>query len=139
MQTGSVNIRRGTEGPRHDPYAYEEIIVSRPDGRKVKLHSGLGEWLEVQTAEGRKIRVDESDRYAGPERLRELFAFHSGISVETAAKTPGRREATRYREHDKRCGNENLVAATGYPGESFDYCPKCGFVGGYAFDRSAIE
>ncbi len=41
-----VDVRTGSEGPRQDPYHFEEISV---DGRAgcVELHVGLGAWLSL--------------------------------------------------------------------------------------------
>lgn len=46
---GTYGIRDGSEGPRHDPYAFTEITFTPTDESKPKvtLHGGLGEWIKV--------------------------------------------------------------------------------------------
>lgn len=51
--SGYIYFRTGTEGPRHDPYSYTEITVSRKGHRRAMLHMGLGVWSEVG---GRRCR-----------------------------------------------------------------------------------
>lgn len=137
MNASTITLKTGAEGPHHDPYHYDELTVKRQDGRKVTLHSGLGVWLKVKTAEGRKIELSESDVKAG--RLAELFEYHAGITLSAAHKALDGPERARVKAHFRKCGNSGFIATTGYPGESFDYCEKCGFVAGYSFDRSAVE
>lgn len=38
--------RTGSEGPRHDPYAYTEYVLVL-NGSEHRLHMGLGVWYEV--------------------------------------------------------------------------------------------
>lgn len=53
-----VRLRSGTEGPRHDPYGWNEISVDR-EGHTATLHSSglFNDWLEVDGVrfEGREI------------------------------------------------------------------------------------
>lgn len=46
-------IKRGTEGPRHDPYAFTRYGVVL-NGRSIVLHMGLGVSL---TVDGRQIKA----------------------------------------------------------------------------------
>lgn len=137
MNASRVFVQHGTEGPSYDPYSYEEVIVMRPDGRKVTMHAGLGNWLKVKTAEGRKISVYESE--ASVARLHELFEYHAGVTVPVARKALEGPERARLKAHAAKCGSKNWTATSGFPGESFDYCEKCGLVAGYHFNASAVE
>jgi hypothetical protein len=48
-----IDIVNGREGPKHDPYSYEEITIERR-GWRVTMHLGLAEWIEFQTVEGKR-------------------------------------------------------------------------------------
>lgn len=36
----TIRVTTGCEGPSQDPCGYTELLVTRPDGRKVVFHSG---------------------------------------------------------------------------------------------------
>jgi hypothetical protein len=42
-----ITHRFGAEGPRHDPYGFDEWIVTIEDGRKAVMHIGLGVWAKI--------------------------------------------------------------------------------------------
>lgn len=57
----SLNIRRGTEGPQHDPYGWTVYDVRMPDGTRVMYRDAiLSECLNI-------IRPDETLRFSAPE------------------------------------------------------------------------
>ena len=43
-----IRVRRGSEGPEHDPYSYTEITFyfTNPKRKPVTYHSGLSEWTK---------------------------------------------------------------------------------------------
>lgn len=45
--SGSIEVARGCEGPKHDPYSYTRITVRRRGYRTATLHIGLGVWSYV--------------------------------------------------------------------------------------------
>lgn len=47
MSSLTLDLRNGTEGPKHDPYSYSEYIVEK-DGVEIVLHLGLTSRLTVQ-------------------------------------------------------------------------------------------
>jgi hypothetical protein len=134
MTNGSyVSIKTGSEGPRHDPYAYTEITVHRADGREVVLHTGLAEWMTYK--DGRVVRRFQ-DEY---KILRSKFEAIVGITPECAEKIPRIMQQRRFRQHEKTCGSRDVADVDGYPGESMLYCNKCNTVLDYHFDISAVE
>jgi|GEM_PF-5603466 hypothetical protein len=44
-----IRVRRGSEGPKHDPYSFTEITFYFTDTTRnpVTIHSGLGEWVKT--------------------------------------------------------------------------------------------
>jgi len=42
-----LEVRRGQEGPRDDPFGYVEFRVTMPWGGRIRYHLGLDEWLQV--------------------------------------------------------------------------------------------
>lgn len=43
----TVSVRSGTEGPRNDPYAFQEYAVTMSWGVIITYHTGLDEWMRV--------------------------------------------------------------------------------------------
>lgn len=141
----SINIRRGSEGPEHDPYAFVEIEFTRTDGVVVVLHGGLAEWCRVYLSDykpggglGRFRRrasgtllyetdgddcVDEFYRRTGL-TPHQADRYHRRLSCPT--KCP-------------KCGSKKRYSADGYPGESFDMCGKCSKIVSSHFNPSEIE
>jgi hypothetical protein len=121
-----LQAREGVEGPCHDPYAFNEIIVSN-GLLQIKLHDGLGEWLEVKwRGSNDVILVDEE-----PDTL---FAKLTGYTPDQCLRFLRKRDAARYRMH-RACGGTHDVA--GYPGETFTMC-KCGAVIDHHLSLGAI-
>lgn len=136
MNGSAVSLRHGTEGPRHDPYAFTEVTVKRADGREITAHTGLALWLKVKLANGRFVEVE----YHSPEdqkRMWDLFEFHADITIKSAETAFYTRKQNRIRHHG--CGRKHLQWVDGYPGESLLHCVKCGDILDAAFDKSAIE
>ena len=82
-------LAQGSEGPRHDPYSYKEIVVSAV-GRSVILHTGLVCWLKrdgVIAAEG----YEESEL-----AFKELVGF----SARQVERFFDERDARRYRDRE---------------------------------------
>src|SRR5262249_37829395 len=76
-----IEIRSGSEGPNFDPYHYDEITVTRADGRKATIHRGLAEWMRYW--DGRFERRS-NDSYA---ILRSKFEACVGCTPEEAERT----------------------------------------------------
>jgi len=126
----SIELRCGTEGPRHDPYGYKEITVTRSDGREATLHSGLAEWMTYN--DGRVTR-----RFEDPiDILWSKFEACVGISPELAERAFHRVKENRIRHHA--CGMKHLNEVSGYPGETFLMCEKCKAILDSSFNESAI-
>jgi len=64
-----IDIRRGSEGPRHDPYSFIGYRVETPDGRRIEYKSGLTTTLRVDGAEIARS-LDELDPSTDAIRLR---------------------------------------------------------------------
>lgn len=125
-----IHVRTGSEGPRHDPYHYEEVTVQRPDGRKVTLHVGLGVWAEAENAVLR-------ERTDSPQEAYHMFERYAGVPVYVAERAYRSLPMRRLKAHP--CGLQHIVDVNGFPGETLTVCGKCGHVVDSHFDRSAIE
>lgn len=115
----TLSVRSGSEGPSHDPYAYEEFTLKLTNGSKVIVHAGLDEWV---SKDGRKER--------GLDKVEEL----TGLSLPALARLARKVEERPYRLHRKHGGYKEVA---GFPGESLCIC-KCGEVIDVDFDESAI-
>jgi hypothetical protein len=76
----NIKVKRGSEGPAHDPYSYTEITFYFTDKNKkpVTIHRGLGEWLK----HGK--RKYEWDAHCIATKFEEL----TGLSVRRAEAIP---------------------------------------------------
>lgn len=83
-----VSVRRGVEGPKHDPYGYTEVTFTRTDGRVVVMHEGLGTWVKVDGA--RPKDLTELECY-------EAFEAATGMPFRRAECVPHRVEMARVR------------------------------------------
>ena len=123
---GTLEIRTGTEGPKHDPYSYTEYSVTLLDGRTITLHADLEKYLKVDDS-----IIDHGDY----ETLLRRFVQLTGIDPHQVEKY-----------HEKRplgkCSKGGKHQATwehGHPGEHLLICQKCGEILDSRFVRSEIE
>ena len=89
-----ISVRRGSEGPRHDPYSYLEITFwpTSPRRKPVVYHSGLGEWV----CHGRRRYEDRGERWCRKTeswvhrgaQSSQIFERLTGLSVGRAEKIP---------------------------------------------------
>jgi len=80
-------VRYGSEGPAHDPYAYEDILVVRKGGGAVRLHLGLGTYCMKHD-----LRVD------GDAEAIAAFEDFVGVSLKTLDRTFARLRRARWKE-----------------------------------------
>lgn len=129
----SITIKTGSEGPKHDPYHYEQITVRRSSGDEIVYHcGGLSEWLEVRAND----RVIRAAGYDETEECRRLFEAYVGVSYEVAVKAYRSLPWRRLKAHP--CGLQFICDVPGYPGETLTVCGKCGHVIDGHMDMSAI-
>jgi hypothetical protein len=125
-KTNTIFRRTGSEGPHHDPYSYEEITVEGRNGTTT-VHLGLGEW--IQNNKGVK-------RYGEGEEVDKLFEYYTGISIAVAMRVY---HTLPYRKHARKCGCKETGTVSGYPGETFEVCLKCGEFVNSRMNYAAIE
>ena len=123
--TNTIEIRTGSEGPRHDPYHFTEVTVEGRAGR-VTYHSGLGDWT--------KLDGDLVDDVTGEAKI--AFERLTGVTPDVAEQTYYKLKHRRTARHS--CGTKHLRWQAGYPGEELLMCEKCGDVLDSTFDISAV-
>lgn len=129
VEVRQFSTRDGSEGPYHDPYAYREVKCNFKNSNMPKVielifHSGLINFLK---ADGIMITADE-------DLAAELFERYVGISP---YKVDEALENMRSRKCPK-CGCRRTKCESGYPGETFEVCTKCGEVRDTFFRLSAV-
>lgn len=130
----SIMMETGSEGPEHDPYGYSEITVSRNNGDKVTLHSGLIVWVEVNGKRSDLCSAARPDIMNTPdEECVAIFERYAGVTPQVAE-----RAYLRMQYVCKDCGVSDLESVSGYPGETFNVCRRCGNVVSSDFNLSAI-
>lgn len=122
--------KTGTEGPREDPYSFEEWYVTTPRN-EVTIHLGLGMWATLNEA---KVVLDGFSEQEQSKFLRESLLRETTGFTWTQLERIALRAASRCRK----CGSREYKEAQGYPGEYFTICAKCGEVVGYQFYESEI-
>lgn len=74
-----IYVKRGSEGPRHDPYSYTEVHFTSTDEKtEIVCHLGLAEWLKVN---GKKI-VEQ------PANVEAEFRLITGMRFDKAERIP---------------------------------------------------
>lgn len=117
---GYVQVRTGLEGPKHDLYSYEEITYVK-GGVSATYHSGLGDWIQVNTPT-KKLKF--FDRPQG------RFEDFVGVSLKVLEKALHRPK--------KCCNKPKTQWRAGYPGEELLVCLNCRKVIDGTFNESAI-
>jgi hypothetical protein len=123
-----LHLKTGTEGPRHDPYGYDELTFVSLLGRVVTLHSGLMNWLKVNgqimhppTEEVNDIPLQERINRI-PALYEKMFYQLTGLTVKRALKIIENRDCP---TRCPKCRSKNLEQVDGYIGESLVICGEC--------------
>jgi hypothetical protein len=124
-RTNYITYKSGSEGPRHDPYHFEEVTIHGRAGN-VTAHIGLGVWLSVN---GHRMEIPEVDLDISFQRL-------TGISIDVAFRLYRKLP---YRRHSRTCSGRSMVSMPGYPGERLYICEKCREVIDSSFNLAAVE
>lgn len=94
----TFTTRRGSEGPRHDPYSFVAYTVMRRGEPDVTLHLGLGQSIRCNGIETQYATAEEAE--VEFERLTTYSAatiesfFHRYERARYRAMTPAERYAT---------------------------------------------
>jgi hypothetical protein len=126
----------GTEGPRHDPYGYDEIHAELPSG-SITYHMGLGSWVKLHDGKpGRRAapikKLDE--RTCTEADLRKMFELTVGFSINQIERIH-----RKLKSRCRKCGCKHTEWVAGYPGEHMEQCVGCGHIVGGYFCRSEVE
>jgi hypothetical protein len=127
----TVDIKRGTYGPAHDPYSFSEfsMITSYSNGTEevVMIHSGL-EYLYSVNGKGQSLYSE-----AGKEEFERLTGM-------TVFEFPDLIEMVIDRRQRKcpDCGCRRISCHQGYPGETLYICDRCRRFCDCSFDISAV-
>jgi hypothetical protein len=141
----NVEIKRGSEGPKHDPYAFEETTVVSTDGKvEATVHEGLDVFLKVGNeriltyadVRGPNVHIDWLDE-ALYRKIDEWFEKEFGATFTVIMRVFRRRKA-RLMEKCVKCGSRKLEWYKGYPGESILVCNECGNPNACEFNESAV-
>jgi DNA-directed RNA polymerase subunit RPC12/RpoP len=130
IQTVSMHIfvQTGSEGPKHDPYAFKEITITRKDKETVVLHMGLAEYLRIGK---REIKGYDEE---GLEAIKRATITEIGLTEDQIEKA-----IQRLRSRCPKCSGRNIESTPGFPGETLYMCSNCHTIVGSDIDMSAIE
>lgn len=87
MSKQFIQVKRGSEGPAHDPYGYVEVAFHRMNGDVIICHIGLSAWIKLngKKVEVRQLSGDFDDYYNAHERK---FLELTGIKFMKAVDIP---------------------------------------------------
>jgi hypothetical protein len=119
----TLDYRTGTEGPKHDPYSFDEWTVTKQVQHgpvwEYILHTGLGVTLQVYKDEELiQYWTDEE-----PTNLWLHFQNLTGIRVDHLEKVYQRLHGPHL--FCDKCGSHELSWSEGFAGEQIQYCVKC--------------
>jgi hypothetical protein len=127
--TGSVSVRTGTEGPRHDPYSFEEWVWER-HGERTTLHLGLGEWLVTGGRNLDTRRICEITGRDDPRACQTEFEKITGVRLKVLERAMHRLKHC--------CDRPRIHSVDGFPGEELLVCGSCSKVVGGSFNEGAV-
>jgi len=119
-----ISYRKGSEGPRHDPYSFDEITFEGRRGKTVG-HFGLAAWVRHNGV----IVADDNTAY-------DVWITLTGLPPHKAIELYHKRP---WRKHATKCDGKDFTEESGYPGESFTICAKCGDIVDSHMNWSEIE
>lgn len=130
----TIKVTRGTEGPRHDPYGWEEVVVERR-GCRFTFHYGLTSWLTLEYYDGEDLIKFRDDRPGHDDEHAKKFVKLTGVNLARMYEW-----VHRAREYCKKCGVRRCVPlGSGYAGETIYGCAQCGTPLWDDFHPSMIE
>lgn len=130
-----IQVMRGVEGPREDPWGYTRVTVRISGVKSTKiadLKMGLG-------CDGRFTVINDNGETSynvthDEEKARSLFLKLVGLTFDQAIKV-----RSKYDNRPKcACGPRYLEWVRGYPAEELLVCRKCGSVSGVSFNESEV-
>jgi hypothetical protein len=84
LEAGDVVVRHGSEGPKHDPYAFTEYYA-----KGYTLHMGLGETLEGPDGVTKKPLDFDKDYDTGAKAMVAFFEEKIGVKIEAIEEYQG--------------------------------------------------
>ena len=103
-----ITVKRGTEGPTHDPYGYVRVIFHRMTGDVIDCKIGLGCSLKVNDKLIKPIFPSgDEDNYQTT--YEKEFEKYAGISFMYAVSIPDILRERRYRSMSKK-DRESCIA-----------------------------
>lgn len=129
--SGRVDIKRGTEGPRQDPWSYTETTY-RCRQVSAMLHDGLAVYCTVTINNG-PTKLYEG-RLGDDRVVHYAFAAATGYTAEQLHKF-----IKRAQNRCRACGCGSTHTESGFPGETLNVCDNCGTIIAGSFNRSAVE
>lgn len=85
----SVRVRRGTEGPRHDPYGWTKIEFTRTDGTIIEARRGDLGYMNLTTHYPNDVvAVSKFNGESGVRDGEAMFQQLTGMSFDVAERMP---------------------------------------------------
>jgi hypothetical protein len=97
-----ASFKHGIYGPRHDPYAYNEITIIRANGDVIVYHQGMCDWIKIN---GVEVFRDFAITPKGIEILEKA----TGISFKSLMNLEISKEVHRYRNMSRQERIEYLM------------------------------
>lgn len=126
-----VDLRTGSEGPKHDPYHFEEYRIRTPD-TEVVVHLGLGDWVTVGKTQLELVGFTDKERakFIREDVLKRVTGY---------TMTQLERIARKRSERCANCSGKVFESVCGFPGEHLTMCSYCGHIVDNYFCISEVE
>jgi hypothetical protein len=125
----------GTEGPRFDPYGYDQYEIHRKGRASLTVHLGLDNWAQLGKQKRRSLFGQGKGRERYELDKRRLDAVVERACGYTLAQLE--RFARKARSRCP-CGSKSFEEACGYPGEHVTMCAECHRVMSVTFNEAAV-
>lgn len=140
--SGRIELRTGSEGPKHDPYAYIELTLVKDAEHVVRTrggevvedavrpakytahYGGLAHWC---TMDGEFVKVDGED-------VDTTFEQMTGFTTRQIERFIDKLDGRGCPSHGWRFAHDER----GYPGETFTVCGECGHTISSSFNINAV-
>ena len=141
-----IRFKTGSEGPHHDPYAYEEWTIKSDDPRltdpdlKLTIHYGLGEWFQLSSVgyTGFKFLKNHLLEEQWELSLNRYIETVSGYTFEQIKRIYRKLNRPFCKECKVYPRGYDINIIPGYPGEEIYIHRKCGNPVGSSQDMSYI-
>lgn len=123
----NIKHREGVEGPRDDPYGYDEYVINYRD-KEIVIHQGIGDYVLLYD-----LRLGKTE-----EDISEILLEEIGLTLAQVKRAYYKRQRKLEKARLRCCEEPDHEWKGGYPGEEMLVCNNCHKVVDYSFNINAV-